>query len=69
MKTTAFLLASFFFLVQPALGQGDKNLDISLGFRKFGSEVFGSADNHVAMTLKYDFGGKIIRPVLGLGYS
>jgi hypothetical protein len=69
MKMVAFLLASFFLVVPVAPGERDKNLDISLGYRKFGSGVFNAADNHVAMTLKYDFGGKIIRPVVGLGYS
>ena len=69
MKKVAFLLASLFLAVPVTLGEGVKNLDISLGYRKLGSEVFNSADNHIAMTLKYDFGGKIIRPVVGLGYS
>ena len=69
MKTAAILLASFFLVVPVAPGEGGKNLDISLAYRKFGSGVFNAADDHVAMTLKYDFGGKIIRPVVGLGYS
>ncbi len=68
MKMVTFLLASFF-VVPVAPGERDKNLDMSLGYRKFGSAVFNAADSHVAMTLKYDFGGKIIRPVVGLGYS
>ena len=70
MRMAPFFLVSFLLLVGPlTFGAGGGNIDLDLGYREFSSDVFGAANDQGAFAVRFDFGGKIVRPAVGLSTS
>ena len=70
MRMAPFFLVSFLLLVGPlTFGAGGGNIDLEVGYREFSSDVFGAANDQGAFAVRFDFGGKIFRPVVGLSTS
>ncbi len=70
MRMAPFFLVSFLLLVGPlTFGAGGGNIDLDLGYREFSSDVFGRANDQGAFAVRFDFGGKIFRPAVGLSRS